>query len=67
MGDDCVIDTYGHSEGKWIRGKYTDYDLRYNDYSYRCSRCGKVADFEGNYCPFCGAKMDGKREELEHE
>lgn len=44
--------------GKWIRGKYTDDDLRHNDYSYRCNRCGKIVDFEENYCPHCGAKMD---------
>lgn len=39
--------------GQWIRGKYTDDDLRYNDYSYRCNRCGKIVDFEENYCPTC--------------
>lgn len=44
--------------GKWIKGKYTDDDLRYNDHSYRCNRCGKIVDFEENYCPNCGAKMD---------
>ena len=46
--------------GHWIMGKYTDDDLRYNDYSYRCNRCGKIVDFEENYCPNCGAKMDGE-------
>ena len=45
--------------GKWIRGKYADDDLRYNDYSYCCNRCGKIVGFEENYCPKCGAKMDG--------
>ena len=59
MGDDFAIDsTYGYSEGRWIKGKYTDDDLRYNDHSYRCNRCGKIVDFEENYCPNCGAKMD---------
>ena len=59
MGDDFVIDSaYGYSEGRWIKGKYTDDDLRYNDYSYRWNRCGKIVDFEENYCPNCGAKMD---------
>ena len=62
MGEDFVIGstTYGYSgysEGKWIMGKYTDDDLRYNDYSYRCNRCGKIVDFEENYCPNCGARM----------
>ena len=45
--------------GQWIRSKYTDDDLRYNDYSYCCNRCGKIVNFEENYCPKCGAKMDG--------
>lgn len=59
MGEDCVIDvtTYGYSEGKWIEGKYTADDFRYNDYSYRCNRCGKIVDFEENYCPDCGTRM----------
>lgn len=64
MGEDCVIDsTYGYSEGKWIEGKYTADDLRYNDSSYRCSRCGKIVDFKENYCPHCGANMSAHREE----
>lgn len=59
MGDDCVIDTttYGYSEGKWIRGKYTDDDKRYNDYSYKCNRCGRIVDYEERLCPCCGARM----------
>ena len=58
MGEDFVIDsTYGYSEGEWIKGKYTDDDLRYNDYSYCCPRCGKIVDFEEDYCPKCGARM----------
>lgn len=65
MGDDFVIDTTTcrYSEGKWIKGKYTDDDFRYNDYSYRCNRCGKIVDFEENYCPNCNARMYGERKE----
>ncbi len=64
MGEDCVINTttYGYTEGKWIRGKYTVDDLRYNDYSYRCNRCGKIVDFEENRCPNCGANMRGAQD-----
>jgi rubrerythrin len=58
MGEDFVVNpTTGYSEGKWMAGKYTDDDLRYNDHSYCCSRCGKIVDFAENYCPNCGAKM----------
>lgn len=64
MGEDSVIDTttYGYSEGKWIRGKYTDDDLRYNDYSYKCNRCGRIVDYEERICPCCGSFNGGKNE-----
>lgn len=26
---------------------------------FRCSLCGKDTQYEENYCPKCGAKMDG--------
>ena len=45
--------------GHWIRGKYSDEDIRYNDYSYKCNKCGKVADFKENFCPNCGCRMVG--------
>lgn len=57
IADLAIYGIYGYSEGKWIRGKYTDDDIRYNDYSYCCNRCGKVVDFEEDYCPRCGARM----------
>ena len=49
----------------WIRGKYTEDDIRYNDSSYKCSECGRVVDTEENYCPSCGKKMESeeKRDE----
>lgn len=30
-------------------------------YDYRCSVCDEFALEESNYCPNCGAKMDGER------
>lgn len=28
--------------------------------TYRCSRCGRGTAVKSNYCPNCGAKMDGE-------
>lgn len=35
--------------GRWIYAK--------------CNLCGKVQDVRSNYCPNCGANMDGNRRE----
>jgi len=43
--------------GHWIKGKYRDSDIRYNESSYKCSRCGEIIDFEKPTCPNCGADM----------
>ena len=43
--------------GHWIEGKYRNDDIRYNDSSYKCDKCGRIIDFKENYCPNCGAKM----------
>ena len=37
--------------GRWIYAK--------------CNLCGKVQDVRSNYCPNCGAKMDGERKDGE--
>ena len=51
--------------GEWV--EYEDYDF---DCYYKCSVCGSERYFEGtpkenecNFCPNCGAKMDGKKVE----
>lgn len=31
-------------------------------YQYRCSECVMCAERKTNYCPYCGAKMDGGKE-----
>lgn len=37
--------------GRWIPHKITA--------SSKCSECNKVFSNETNYCPYCGARMDG--------
>ena len=51
--------------GYWIRGKYTEDNIRYNDSSYKCNECGRVVDFEENFCPDCGLRMQDLRAESE--
>lgn len=34
---------------------------RWND-AYECDNCGKMATDNSNYCPNCGARMDGEGE-----
>ena len=41
--------------GYWIDGKCGHYKI--------CSECKQIADFDFDYCPHCGAKMDGKNGE----
>ena len=44
--------------GKWI--SLDDFRGKYNDYGYKCSECGEHSDYEENFCPNCGAKMEGE-------
>ena len=59
------VPTIEPKRGKWVTTPYTDYDD-----AWECSACGCLWTFiEGtpkdngaNYCPNCGAKMDGGEE-----
>lgn len=59
-----VCDMQEVKHGEWI---YADGDVGYN--VYRCSKCGEVISLDEekiyNYCPHCGAKMDGERKDEE--
>ena len=46
--------------GYWIRDLTYSYGIH-----YICSVCGKVKQWKSNYCPNCGAKMDGEEQERE--
>ena len=48
--------------GRWAG--YHEADIGYDEYGVRCSNCNfevedNEVDFIMNYCPNCGAKMDG--------
>lgn len=47
------------NHGQWI----WDPNAPYRDEgAYKCSKCGRHSDFEENYCPNCGSKMDGDKD-----
>ena len=46
-------------KGKWIK---KEFPLPLSDGSkvaYQCSCCKTHWDYESNYCPYCGAQMEG--------
>ena len=44
-------------------GEWLFHDTDENDMTIvKCSECGRKRYFGANYCPNCGAKMDGKGE-----
>ena len=48
-----TVDAVEVVHGRWIDGM-------------RCSECGQVDWTKPNYCPNCGAKMDGERKDNKH-
>ena len=58
-----AVDTVSVVRGKWIdrsdggRILYPWYEF------YECNKCGQYGTRVWRYCPNCGAKMDGERED----
>ena len=52
INDMPAADVVEVRHGQWIDGKCGHYQI--------CSECKQIADFDFDYCPNCGAKMDGK-------
>ena len=53
-----TVDAVEVVHGRWNKETDMDEDWGEMDY-YKCSVCGKCQFGETNYCPNCGAKMDG--------
>lgn len=52
-------------EGEWFKynnPNYSPFDDS-GEYLYQCNKCGKVVVKATNYCPNCGAKMKGEKNE----
>lgn len=65
MCDDCINrkELLEYLSSKRFSTEYLEYGKwrfvgsdRWND-AYECSKCGKFAMDDSNYCPNCGAKM----------
>ena len=52
------VDAVEVVHGKWQERRFICMDSEVM-LGYRCSRCMLTFDAETNYCPYCGAKMDG--------
>lgn len=45
--------------GRWIEHKHFHHD-HYIDSTYECSECNVEEPLTSDYCPNCGARMDGE-------
>ena len=53
-----TIDAVSVVHGEWIEAEE---DWRQQIAFWRCSECGHTTSTMYNFCPNCGAKMDGER------
>lgn len=54
-----TVDAVEVVHGRWIwHNKRALFEFK-----YECSICHDGSDLESNYCPNCGAKMDGERKD----
>jgi hypothetical protein len=42
-----------------VHGQWIELPTPRTMWKYRCDKCGCPQDYKHNYCPNCGAKMDG--------
>lgn len=62
LSEQPTVDAVEVVHGRWVG--YHEADIGYDEYGVRCSNCNfevedHEVDFIMNYCPNCGAKMDG--------
>ena len=58
--DTKAADVQPVRRGKWIWDSSPEFGNPYG--SYACSECNERQAFKENYCPNCGARMDGDTE-----
>ena len=55
--DAPTVDAVEVVHGRWI--EEIEKNEEFESEMVKCSVCGQLRFFESNYCPNCGAKMDG--------
>ena len=53
INEQPIADVKEVKHGQWTK------DQNFNDDLVRCSACHILSDRQPNYCPYCGARMDG--------
>ena len=59
MVDAPAADVAEVRHGRWVKIQFAGEPTTFG---YRCSECILTNDIYTSYCPWCGAKMDGKGE-----
>lgn len=62
LDEQPTVDVVEVKRGKWEKRTFIVFDNEIKD-SYHCSECNTTWDTATNYCPNCGAKMDGGKKE----
>ena len=62
--DAPTVDAVPVKHGRWVFGVDSETGER-DLYAWTCSECNEKYPWQPNYCPNCGAKMDGERRESE--
>lgn len=57
-----AVDFVEVKHGEWIKRTFIVFDNEIKE-GYHCSVCNTTWDTNTNFCPNCGAKMDGGKEE----
>ena len=57
LGDPDALTVAPVKRGKWEHKE----QLSPYRFIWYCSECGEAGDKHFNYCPWCGARMDGER------
>ena len=53
-----TVDAVPVRHGQWIDETFKPWGLVHHP--YKCDQCGDHSEAPSDYCPHCGARMDGK-------